>query len=102
MRRIAAHDQEVRAARRQAVCRLQKLRQRVFALAEDGRRAVWDIRVVVDEDGDVLLVLARIRRQDDLLHEVHRRHRAHAADNTDCLLHRDHSSMLQRPRARSS
>ena len=60
----------------------------------------------IDERGelrdDASVELARIRREDDLLHEVHRRHRAHAANNTDCLLHRDHSSMLQRPRARSS
>jgi hypothetical protein len=102
MRRIAAHDQEVRAGIRQAIRRLHELRQRALTLAEDGRCAVGDVRVVVDEDGDVVLILARIRRKDDLLHEIHRCHRAHAANNTDRLhlAHRDHSSMLQRLSAR--
>ena len=84
VRGVAGDGEEVRALALQSVCHVDQHGQGIGAGAVDqGCDARGNLRVVVDEDADVVGVALRRRRSDDAAQEIDRRLRSHAADDAD-------------------
>ena len=86
MRRIAGHNQHIRPHFLQPPRALHQLRQRVRPAVEQRGRPVRDVGVAVDDHVQVLLVAGGFCMAHDLLKQVRRGQRAHAADDADCFL----------------
>ena len=81
VRRIAGNDQHVAAVLLEATGAVEHRERRVGAVAEQARRTVGDLRILLDRHLEVFLVVARGRRLHDLVVEVDRGRRPEAADH---------------------
>ena len=91
---VAGHDQHVRTGVREAAGAFYQLRRGICAAVEQCRRTVGDVGVGVNEHVQVLLIGFRTGVQDDLLKQVGRGQRSHAAEDADDLLfHGAHSPL---------
>ena len=84
MRRVARHHQRFGTCGNQPLCHAHKNRTGVFARAfENGLDARRHLRVVVDQQRNVIRVIVGLNRIDDLLHEIDRGFWPHSTQNTD-------------------
>ena len=66
-------------------------RSRILSTVQDRVLPVRHVWIVVDEHAHMVLVAIRVCEHDDLSHEIDRRFRAHAAEDTGCLLRVTHT-----------
>src|SRR5439155_652493 len=85
-RGVARDDEEVCAGLLEVFRGGHQRGRRILAIAEDGGRPVGDLRIVVDDQAEVVLIDLRGGQSQDLLKQIERGPRPHAAQYPDHLV----------------